>query len=142
MEQIAKLLFATTVVTIFMYLLVYMSVGQAGNGGEYWGFDGSVSPERAAGQSYAQGDYRFLEVFLEVGTVGDNGMPRRRAPNAQRCDNHPFGAEHSLRSSSTEPLHGADSWRLAVQFAGRYNWIMTLRLMDTMDGRCEQWVND
>lgn len=64
MEQIAKLLFATTVVTIFMYLLVFYSVGQAGNGGEYWGFDGAIAPERAAWQSFENGDYRFLEIIL------------------------------------------------------------------------------
>lgn len=138
MEQIARLLFATTVVTIFMYLLVFTSIGQSGNGGEYWGFDGFTMPEVAAHQSFDDRDYRFLEISFASG-VG-NRMPW--SPNYRGCDNHPFGAENSLRPSAREPMHGCDSERLAREFAARFNERMASLLRDTMNGRCEQWVDD
>ena len=138
MEQIAKLLFATTVVTIFMYLLLFTSIGQSGNGGKYWGFDGFKIPEVAADESFDEGDYRFLEISFASGP----GTREPYSPNYQVCDNHPFGARNSLRPSAREPMHGHDSERLVREFAARFNAAMTYRLRDTMNGRCEQWIAD
>ena len=133
MERIAKLLFATTVVTIFAYLLVFTSLGQSGSGGEYFGFDGTETPWEAARNSFGNGDYRFLEVNV----VNVDGIRIRQAPAYQRCDNHPYGANNHLRTGSEEPVHGADSGRLATDFARQFNQEMTTQLSIQMGGRCE-----
>ena len=132
-EQIAKLLFATTVVTIFTYLLFFTSIGQAGNGGEYWGYDGFTEPYHAASDAYDRGDYRFLSIDLPDAL----GKRYQATPAYQHCENHPFGSAHALRVSSQVPLHGADSIRLATTFATRYNDVMAYSLVDKMGGRCE-----
>jgi hypothetical protein len=46
MISIARLLFAVTVVLMFALLLIFYSFGYAGNGGEYWGFDGYIDAEK------------------------------------------------------------------------------------------------
>jgi hypothetical protein len=48
MISIAGLLFAVTVVLMFALLLIFYSFGCAGNGGEYWGFDGYIDAREAA----------------------------------------------------------------------------------------------
>lgn len=137
-EQIAKLLFATTLLSIFCYLLFFSSMGRAGNGGEYWGFNGYMEPWEAADESFQHRDYRFLEVNLR----NPLGGMTRVAPAYQGCDNHPFGKDNALRSSSVEPIHGGDSEKLATSFARQYNQSMTWLLADQMDYRCELWVEE
>jgi len=136
MEQIARLLFATTFLSIFCYLLFFSSIGQAGNGGEYWGFDGYVEPWAAADVSFEKRDYRFLQVAIR----NPMGGITHEAPAYQGCDNHPFGKENALRPSSNEPIHGVDSVRLATKFAHRYNQSMTWLLAEKMNRRCELWT--
>jgi hypothetical protein len=133
MEQIAKLLFATTIVSIFCYLLFFSSIGQAGNGGEYWGFDGFTEPWKAAQISYDKRDYRFLQVNFR----NPFGRVVREAPAYQGCDNHPFGKQNDLRPSSESQIHGSDSTRIATLFAKRYNESMSWLLADQMSHRCE-----
>lgn len=50
--------------SVFCYLLFFWSMSQAGNGGEYWGFDGHIDPVRAADEYFEANDYRFLELDL------------------------------------------------------------------------------
>lgn len=133
MEQIGKLVFATVFLSIFSYLLFFSSMGQAGNGGEYWGFSGYTEPRQAAAVSFDEGDYRFLEVTL----IDEYGNLYQDAPAYQRCDNHPLGADNALHASATEPIHGLDSTRLAAAFARGYNQEMTWLLRDKMNQRCE-----
>jgi hypothetical protein len=47
MARVAQLLFASTLPSIFCYLLFSASVGQAGNGGEYRGCSGYHEPRVA-----------------------------------------------------------------------------------------------
>lgn len=137
MEQITKLLFAATFLSIFCYLLFFSSMGQAGNGGEYWGFDGYVEPWKAAEKSFEKQDYRFLQVAIR----DPYGEIVREAPAYQGCDNHPGGKENALRPSSEEPIHGVDSVRLATNFARTYNQSMMWQLADMMNNRCEIWTD-
>jgi len=137
-EQIAKLLFATTFLSIFSYLLFFSSMGHAGNGGEYWGFDGYVEPWEAAQTSFENRDYRFLQINMRKPLGGTT----RDAPAYRKCDNHPFGKENALRPSSEEQIHGGDSIRLATTFAHRYNQSMTWHLADQMNYRCELWIDE
>lgn len=136
-DQITKLLFAATVVAIFSYLLVFSSMGHAGNGGEYWGFDGYTEPWLVARNSFKKGDYRLLEVAVP----DPFGKVALKAPAYQPCDNHPLGKENALWRSSGEPIHGADSFRLAHGFAGEYNRTMMWQLSDLMNNRCEVWTD-
>ena len=138
MEQIAKLLFATTFLSIFCYLLFFSSMGQAGNGGEYWGFDGYIEPRKAAEISFDKEDYRFLQVSIR----NPFGGITRDAPAFQDCENYPLGRENGLRPSSEEQIHGGDSVRLATSFARRYNQSMTWLLADQMNQRCELWTDE
>lgn len=117
MVRIANLLFATTILTIFCYLLFFTSMAYTGNGGKYWGFDGHLEPWRAAADAFEVGDYRFLEVALPDA----NGTPVRYVPLIAACESHPFGEDNMLRPSSSDPIHGPDSIRLASDFAYSFN---------------------
>ena len=117
MERIAKLLFATISLFLFCVVLLFVSVDSAGNGGEYWGFDGRVEPWRAARRSFEAGENRFLAYELETefrGTV-------RSSPKAYRCDFHPPGKNGHVRFNQIPARHGYDSVRLAESFAFEYN---------------------
>lgn len=137
-EQIAKLLFATTLLALFCYLLFFSAAGHTGNGGEYWGFDGYVEPWDAAQNSFDKRDYRFLQVTLR----NSFGGIARDIPAYQGCDNHPFGKENALRPSSEKPIHGSDSVKLATSFARRFNQSMIWLLADQLNHRCETWEDE
>ncbi len=117
MQQIVKLLFAATLLTIFAYILIFTSMGSVGNGGEYWGYDGEMDALDAAKQSFDAGDFRYLEVEL----VDSNGKRIRRVPLFSRCLDHPLGMKFVTRKSRDELIHGYDSVKLATDFAERYN---------------------
>ena len=136
MVQIARLLFATTFVSIFRYLIVYLFIAGAGNGGEYWGFDGHIEPYRAASQAYDAGDLRFLGYDL----ADEFGQRVRRIPVYSACDNHPYGPEDFYRMNDPEARHGKDSVRLANAFAHRYNDTLAYILDTEMNLICKKFV--
>jgi len=131
MEQIAKLLFATTLLTIFACVLIFWSTGLAGNGGEYWGYNGQLEPSDAAQNAFSAGDYRFLEVDL----TDSNGKRVHVVPMWLRCHDHPPGSELVTRRSAHRLIHGYDSVRLAKNFAEHYNNEMNL-LLERYSGVC------
>ena len=137
MEQIAKLLFAATILTIFVYLLFFYSIGYAGNGGEYWGFDGYIEPWKAAQDSFEHNETRFLEINL----LDANGNLVQYVPLIPACENHPFGGQNFSRPSITEPLHGLDSIRLATEFARRFNSSMASNLEVELGIRCQVFLD-
>jgi len=116
-EQIAKLLFATTLLTIFAYALIFTSTGLAGNGGEYWGYDGQIDAKEAARLSFDAEDYRYLEVDL----TDSNGTRTQVVPVYARCRDHPLGWKFVTRESGSELIHGYDSVRIATDFAEQFN---------------------
>lgn len=137
MERIAKLLFAATLLTIFAYVLIFTSTRLAGNGGEYWGYDGQLAASDAALQSFDAGDYRYLEVDL----TDSNGKHVRTVPVFSRCHNHPLGKQFVTRRSTNKLIHGYDSVSLATEFADRYNNELNNLLerhMDVCCGDCYQ----
>lgn len=117
MQQIVKLLFAATLLTIFAYILIFTWMGLTGNGGEYWGYDGEFDASDAARQSFDASDYRYLEVDL----TDSNGKRVRVVPVDARCQDHPLGAKFVTRKSRDELIHGYDSVKLAMNFAERFN---------------------
>ena len=117
MEQIVKLLFAATLLSIFAYILIFASIGGAGNGGEYWGYDGSIEPHVAASRSFDSGDYRYLEVDL----TEPLGKRVQQVPMYWGCRDHPLGREKDSRPMLREAMHGPDSTRLATDFSLRFN---------------------
>lgn len=133
MEQIAKLLFTATAVSIFCYVIVFAVVDVAGNGGEYWGFDGRESPRIAAVKSFDSGDFRFLSIDL----TGQMGQRVREVPYANQCDGHPYGPDNLARPNVIQSKHGQDSIRLATKFARNFNQRMAMLLGHEQYIRCE-----
>jgi len=133
MEQIAKLLFAATLLSVFSYLLFFSSMTHSGNGGEYWGYNGIVKPSESAKLSFENRDYRFLVVNLS----SDTRTRQILGQEYRVCENHPFGAENSLRLSSVEPLHNTQSFNLARNFAAQYNEDMMNLLAKQMGYRSD-----
>ena len=131
--RIVNLLFATTVVTFFAYILFFVAVGQAGNGGEYWGLSGLEEPHVAAADAFDSRDYRFLRVKFSGLRTGNVDL----VPGVVKCERHPFGRDNHLRPSIVDPMHGEDSVRLARAFAHRYNSRMAMRLNFEFDANCE-----
>lgn len=133
MEQIVKLLFATTALSIFVYIFIFASVGLAGNGGEYWGFTGVEEPFDAAQRTFDAGDHRLLRIDLPSSTGGRFVD----VPLGAYCDGEPFGADLPSHTSSGKPLHGVDSIRLANEFAYYYNSAMARLLIDELQEQCD-----
>jgi hypothetical protein len=117
MVRIVKLLFATTLLSIFSYVLIFTSTTGAGNGGEYWGYNGTLSAVDAAKQSFDARDFRYLQVDI----TNSMGKRFRQVPMASRCRNHPLGQELVTRKSANESIHGYDSIKLATSFAEEFN---------------------
>ncbi len=134
MDRIVKLLFATTALWIFSVLITFMFVWSAGNGGEYWGFDGKVGPRSAAGIALERGENRFLAFDLE----GEFGQRLSAAPEAMRCDFHLTSRNGHLWFNEIPARHGYDSARLAETFARSYNYELAALLRSEAEGWCEK----
>lgn len=131
-ERVINLLFATTIVSIFSYLLFFVAIGQAGNGGEYWGFSGYEDPYDAARRTFDSGDHRLLKVDISTAL----GKRVTDVPIAAFCDGFPFGRDLPSRPSTNELIHGADSVRLATEFAHRYNNMIAIFVGDELQPPC------
>ena len=131
--RITSLLFATTLVTFFAYILIFVSVGQAGNGGEYWGYDGFEGANSAAIDAFDSRDYRFLHVKFNDVSSGSVDL----IPGVKECEQHPFGPDSHLRPPIAAPMHGMDSVRLASKFARRFNFRMATLLYYDLSIECE-----
>lgn len=130
---ITQLLFATTFLWIFCVVLGFAFNATAGNGGEYWGFNGYVEPWRAAQIAFDAGDRRFLAYELNTVFAGSE----RGHPNAYRCDFHVLTPEGHLRFNVIAARHGYDSIRIAHAFAHEFNYILAILIRDAEDAWCE-----
>ena len=137
MINIARLLFAATVVLIFALLLIFYSFGYAGNGGEYWGFDGYIDARQAARNSFEEGEMRFLKVDMTDAT----GKRLQFLPGIVECDVHPLGSHNISRNSGASPLHGPDSASLATDFARTFNFELVELLMKNGLAECDVLKN-
>ena len=133
MERIVKLLFATTLLSIFAYVLIFTSLSRAGNGGEYWGFDGYIEPRPAALKSYEAGDYRFLTVDIRESGVS----PQILTPNSVQCFVRSSKQNIQTRRAVVNATDGDSSRRFAWRFADEYNDTMTELLYADRNIDCE-----
>ena len=117
MERITHLLFATTALWVFSVALIFAMTVVAGNGGEYWGFDGRTEPWRAARYEFEAGEYRFLAYELH----SEFGDTERGFPNVYRCEFHSTAENGHVRFNEISAKHGYDSVRKAEWFARDYN---------------------
>lgn len=131
-ERILALLFATTVVMLFSLLLFFTAIGEAGNGGEYWGFNGAEDPARAASRVHESGDHRLLRVELTP-ALGDKISA---LPLDAWCNGEPYGEGLPSRASVDQLIHGIDSVERATAFAARFNQIMAIHIGEVSDPRC------
>jgi len=116
--------------------LFYAAIGQAGNGGEYWGFNGYEEPYDAAKRRADAGDRRLLQVDLSTPL----GKRVTDIPISVFCDDLPFGRDLPSRPGTDELIHGADSVRLATEFALRYNNVIVFFTVDELPPTCYiQW---
>ncbi|MEM7430541.1 MAG: hypothetical protein AAF351_01250 [Pseudomonadota bacterium] len=130
-ERVINLLFATTLIVIFSYLLAFVALGQAvGNGGEYWGFDGNERARDAAERMLARGDQRLLRI--DITDPLDNRL--QETPIETYCGGSLFGTDLPIRIGTTTPLHGRDSFKKAGDFAFEYNNTVAWEL-GTAEGR-------
>lgn len=137
-EQIVSYLLVTTIMMIFTVLVVFTMQVEAGNGGEYWGYDKKTDPFDAAVAAWERGDYRFLDVNLPPFEEQLTNF----VPGVGACTNHPHGDTIRYRHSSGTPLHSDDSLRLAAQFASRFNLTLARSLNFRNSADCEvsyQW---
>ena len=136
-EQIVALLTKTTTVIVFSFLLYFYAIGMAGNGGQFWGFNGLEDPAFVARKNFESEDTRLLQVNLTTmlgRTVIDT-------PVNIYCDGEPFGEELPARRSIEELVHGPDSVRLATEFAQRYNNIMAFYIASTQNPACQVGIS-
>lgn len=137
MEQIAKLLFALTLLSVFSYLLIYTSMSVGGNGGEYWGFNGRVEPHIAASNLYKSDKYELLALDIE----NPLGGRVREIPKPVDCTSIAGKISTITRLNQTEAIHGHDSVRLAQNFSEKYNRHMNSLIRSTFGFKCVQYVD-
>ena len=130
-EQIVTYLLVSTVIVLFAVIVLFTMTTAAGNGGEYWGYDGRVEPWEAASAAFEEGDYRFLDVTLSP----YNDKLTDFTPGVMGCESIP-GEVPGLRRSSGEPLHAEDSLRLATDFARAFNRELAAILNSRLQARC------
>jgi hypothetical protein len=134
MERIVRILFATTFVSIFCYLIIYYFAVTSGNGGEYWGFDGYTDAPEAAARSFDAGDYRLLGYAFE----SELGQKTREVPYAERCFNQPSSPAHTYRMNTLAAKAGYRSIDKARNYAIRYNRAMVFLLEETEKVSCDE----
>lgn len=137
MERIGRLLFAVTVILVFSYLLVFYSLANAGNGGEYWGFSRNVEGADAARESFEQGDFRFLSVKM----LDHTGKDVWYVPAVVKCADNPYGERAYSRRSDDKPLHGEKSFAIADRFAREYNRALAWEMRTQADIDCEVFLD-
>lgn len=125
MERIAHLVFAATALFLFCVGIIFAMNVFAGNGGEYWGFDGQIDPWHAADYEFEAGDRRFLAYELTT-VFGET----RRGFHA------PSEFAH-VRFNEIPARHGYDSVRKAHEFARSYNDWLAFSLQTRTDAWCE-----
>lgn len=131
-EQIVAYLLVSTVIVIFAMLVLFTMATSAGNGGEYWGYDGRIDPREAAFEAFDAGDYRFLDVALPPYEDELTDF----TPGVMGCEALPDGDEPVLRRSLEQPMHAEDSLRLATEFARKFNREMALSLNSELQAEC------
>lgn len=117
MVQVPKLLFAATLLSIFVYLLIFTSLGQIGNGGQNWNFDGYIEPNSAAVNSYEAADYRFLTVDIREPGVSSQVI----TPNAGECFDRSGDSIIQTRVAVIDASLPDPSRIIAFGFAAQYN---------------------
>jgi hypothetical protein len=133
MPQIARYLFAATLVVIFAFVLLYATLQTTWNGGEYWGFDGTTAPKVEANSSFAAGEYRFLRFKL-LDPLGKNIDV---TPQVSRCHRHPSGKTGFTRTNTVTTANGLDSVKLATEYASEFNFEMYVLLFHSGIADCE-----
>lgn len=134
MTRISHLLFVVTGVTLFAYLLIYYSMSMTGNGGEYWGFSGTVEPHIAASRAFTGGDY----VLLSLRTNSRLNGNIRRVPVPVRCRGSANEIITSIRSSSEAVAKDTDSLRNALEFMEGFNRHMESLMYNAHGYNCEE----
>ncbi len=134
MERIAQIVFVAVGLSLFYYVFGFSVVLLAGNGGEYWGFNGTREPWREARSSFESGEYRFLAYRLN----GDFGPIVSGYPNVYRCDIHATSEHGHIRFNQIDAKHGADSVRKANGFARDYNDMLAMLLAKEGVASCEK----
>ena len=87
MEQIARQLFAVTAVSIFCYVIIFAFIDSAGNGGEYWGYDGQTEPRIVARRSYESEEFVLLAYVLSAPDRGASTICPGHDPMSEPCWN-------------------------------------------------------
>ena len=125
MTRIVNLLFAVTLAWIFSVLITYIFVAEAGNGGEYWGFDGKTDAYLQAGIEFDRENYLLLDVEITDHLGVHINAPAERLV----CHSDSNSIETHSEVNSSELLHGSDSVRLAREYAYEFNrhmsWILS-----------------
>ena len=107
-------------------------MASAWNGGEFWGYDGRISPIQAAHNSFDAGDYRFLHLKI----TDPLGQRIDRTPDIFRCDNHPHGRDGFKRFNSITSTDDIDGVKRATEFAYKFNFEMLVLLSQSQIADC------
>ena len=103
--------------------------------GEYWGIDSDKSPEVAAEEAFAQGDYRFLGARVRHQKEKENEFVYA----IFNCVNHPLGDGLPKKYARFADVEGIDAWSETSyirDFAYSYNSRLRALLEEHTEARC------
>ena len=124
---------AGTAVAVALVYVGYVSV--VPSAGEFWGIDPDKSPEVAAEEAFAQGDYRFLGARVR----------HRETKEAEfvyavfNCVNHPLGEGWPKEYARFAEVEGIGAWSEASfirDFADSYNFRLWALLEEHTEASC------
>ncbi|MEO0574360.1 MAG: hypothetical protein AAF004_02770 [Pseudomonadota bacterium] len=136
MERIVNILTATTIVTIFAYLLFFYGMSIGGNGGDYWGFSPSIEPHRAAANSFEQQDYLLLSLEI-TNSLGELEI---RKPAMLFCSSDSGEIRTTTRTNIVDAGHGVDSTHKAASFMQEFNSRMIHMMKEQGGNKCEYYA--
>ena len=133
--SLTQLLFALVGASVAVLLAVAGYVSLVPSDGQFWGIDPKLSPETAAEQAFADGDYRFLgaRVFFKEAKEAEVVY------GISGCRNHPLGDSRTKSYANFAELRGAEAWAnfdSIRDFADSYNFKMWDLLEKDTDTRC------
>ncbi len=132
LAQVPRLLFATTALLIFCYLLFWYAFSDVPTGGEYWGIHVDRFPS-----AIARGDYHDGRVsLLGIKTRSPLGTRYAGTPGVAECAGDVPESKVKVRWVDFGLLEEPGEAMQAARFAILYNRQMILLLNHDRDAQC------
>ncbi|MDJ0904558.1 MAG: hypothetical protein QNI96_00960 [Woeseiaceae bacterium] len=135
MIRLSQLLLLSAGLAVVVAMMVIGYAWLVPADGQYWGIDPQLSPEAAAEEAFAAGDYRFLGSRVYFGEAKEAEV----VYGISRCRNHPLGDGGAATYANFAELRGEGAWDAfdsIRDYADSYNFRLRDLLENNTDTKC------